>query len=87
MASFLDGAVAMACLAISVFFLRFWRQSEERLFLCLASGFGVFAINYAALGLLPLADEHLAYAFALRLVGFVAILVGVAMKERELAEP
>jgi hypothetical protein len=87
MASFLDGAVAMACVAISVFFLRFWRESEERLFLCLAAAFGVFAVNYSALGLLPLADEHLAYAFVLRLIGFVAILIGVALKERELVEP
>lgn len=85
-ASFLDGAAAMACLAVGVFFARFWRESEDRLFACLATAFWVFAINYAVLGLLPFADERRAYAFVLRLVGFVAILVGVTSKSRELAE-
>ena len=87
MASFLNGAVAMACLGIGVFFVRFWRESADRLFLCLAAGFAVFAINYAVLGVLPLADERRAYAFALRLAGLIAILIGVALKDRELAKP
>ena len=86
MASFLDGAVSMACLAIGTYFARFWRESGDRLFLCLSAGFLIFAINYAVLGLLPLADERRAYAFVLRLVGFVAILIGVWLKERELVE-
>jgi hypothetical protein len=86
MASFLDGAVAMACLAIGSFFARFWRESADRLFLCLAAAFWIFAINYTLLGVLPIADERRAYAFALRLVGFVAILIGVLLKDRELVE-
>ena len=59
---------------------------RDRLFLCLAAGFWIFAINYAVLGVLPLADERRAYAFVLRLVGFVAILIGVVLKDRELVE-
>jgi|SRR5205809_8001538 len=86
MASFLDGAAAMACLAVGTFFVRFWRESQDRLFLCLAAAFLIFAINYTVLGLLPLADQSRAYAFALRLIGFVAILIGVMLKDRELAE-
>ncbi len=75
----------MACASIGVFFYRFWRESADRLFLCLSIAFGIFAINYAALGILPLADEHRVYAFALRLLGFGAILLGLALKDRELA--
>jgi uncharacterized protein (TIGR04206 family) len=85
-ASFLDGAAAMACLAVGAFFVRFWRESADRLSACLATAFWIFAVNYAVLGLLPFADERRAYAFALRLVGFVAILVGVVSKSRELTE-
>ena len=85
MASFFNGAAAMACLAAGLFFVRFWRESEDRLFVCLAAAFGTFAINYGMLGILPLADERRAYAFALRLIGFVAILVGILIKNRELA--
>ena len=86
MASFLYSAAAMACLANGIFFARFWRESLDRFFLCLAAAFWIFAINYAVVGLLPLADERMGYAFALRLVGFVVILVGVTLKDRELAD-
>ena len=86
MASFLNGAVAMACLAIGVYFLRFRRESGDRLFACLAGAFWIFAINYTVLGVLPMADERRAYAYVLRLVGFVTILIGLLIKDTELAE-
>jgi Family of unknown function (DUF5985) len=85
-ASFLNGVAAMACLAVATFFVRFWHESEDRVFACLAAAFSIFAVNYGALGLLPFADERRAYAFALRLIGFVAILIAVTAKSRELAE-
>lgn len=85
-ASFLNGVAAMACLAVAAFFVRFWQESADRVFACLAAAFSIFAINYGLLGLLPYADDRRAYAFALRLIGFVAILVGIMVKGRELAE-
>jgi hypothetical protein len=85
-ASFLNGVAAMACLAVATFFVRFWRESEDRVFACLAAAFSIFAINYGLLGLLPFADDRRAYAFPLRLIGLVAILVGTMIKGRELAE-
>lgn len=85
-ASFLNGVAAMACLAVAAFFVRFWRESADRVFACLAAAFVIFAINYGLLGLLPYADDRRTYAFALRLIGFVAILVGVMVKGREFAE-
>ncbi len=86
MAGFLNGAAAMSCVAVGTYFARFWRETGDRLFWCLAAAFWLFAINYAAIGLLPVEDERGAYAFALRLVGFAAILVGVLLKDRELAD-
>jgi len=86
MVVFLDGVAALGCAAVALFFLRFWRETRDRLFVCLAAAFSTFATNYAILGVLPLADDRRAYAFALRLAGFVAILVGVALKDRELAD-
>jgi uncharacterized protein (TIGR04206 family) len=85
-ASFLNGVAAMACVAVATFFVRFWRESEDRLFACLAVAFWIFAVNYALLGLLPFVDERRAYVFALRLMGFLAILVGIVAKQRDLAE-
>jgi hypothetical protein len=85
-AALLNGATAMGCLGIALFFARFWRESHDRLFLCLGAAFVAFALNYAVLGLLPLLDERRGYAFILRLLAFVVILVGLVLKDRELAE-
>jgi hypothetical protein len=83
-ATFLNGATAMACLAIATFFGRFWRDSDDRLFFCLMCAFAIFAVNYSILAVVPLADERRTIAFLLRLAGFVAILAGLVLKNREL---
>jgi len=77
MAIFLDGAAAMGCMIAALFFARFWRRSGDRLFVTFAMAFGCFSINYALLGLLPLADETRPFVFLVRLIGFVAILWGI----------
>ena len=82
MVAFLDGAVAMGCIVAALFFLRFWRDSRDALFLTFAVAFGIFALNYAALGLVPFANETRPYIFLLRLLGFLAILGGIARKNR-----
>jgi hypothetical protein len=85
-AAFLNGATAIACLAVAAFFGRFWRESTDRLFFCLSAAFVAFAVNYGMLGLLSPADERRGYAFVIRLLAFVIILVGLGLKDRELAE-
>lgn len=82
----LNGATAMACLGVALFFSRFWRESGDRLFFCLSTAFVAFAVNYAVLGLLPASDERRGYAFVIRLLAFLVILVGLMLKDRELAE-
>jgi hypothetical protein len=77
---FLNGAAAMGCLIAAVFFARFWRESGDSLFLTFAVAFGIFAVNHAVLGLVPFADETRPYVFLIRLVGFLAILFGIARK-------
>jgi hypothetical protein len=80
MVNFLHGVAAMACAVSGLFFLRFWRQSRDGIFLSFAVAFWVFAVDYAVLGLVPLANERRPYVFGLRLVGFGVILWGIARK-------
>ena len=80
MVGFLNGAVAMGCVVAALFFLRFWRDADDSLFLTFAIAFGTFAVNHAVLGLVPFADETRPYVFLLRLVGFLAILWGIVRK-------
>ena len=85
-AAALNGAASLAFAAIGLFFARFWRESRDRLFACLTIGFSILAANYALLATLPAADVRLSFAFLLRLLGLVAILAGICLKDREFVE-
>jgi hypothetical protein len=82
MIDFLYGAATMGCVVVGLFFLRFWRDSLDRLFLMFALGFWVLAINYAVLGTVSFADEYRVYVFMLRLVAFCLIIYGIFDKNR-----
>jgi hypothetical protein len=79
---FLDGVVAMGCAAAALIFLRFWRESDDRVAFAFALALGIFAIDYALLGLVPIVDERRSYVFVPRLLGFAAILWGIVENHR-----
>ena len=79
---FLYGASAMGCAVAGLYFLRFWRQSFDRLFLLFAFAFWLLAVNYALLGTIQFANETRVYIFSLRLVAFCLILYGIFDKNR-----
>jgi hypothetical protein len=82
MVIFLQGAVAMGCAVAGLFFLRFWRDSRDRLFRWFALAFWVLALSYALLGLIAFATEWRVYVFVLRLLAFSLILFGIYEKNR-----
>lgn len=82
MDAFLYGAAAMNCAVIGLFFLRFWRQSLDRLFLMFALAFLILAVDRAVLGLFDFATEWRPYVFLLRLLAFCLILYGIYDKNR-----
>jgi hypothetical protein len=79
---FLWGALATASTVVTLFFVRFWRVSNDRLFLYFALGFLTLAANWTALALIhpPLESRH--YLYVLRLLAFVLIIVGIIDKNR-----
>ena len=79
---FVQGAVAMGCVVAGTFFLRFWRESRDRLFLYFCAAFWMLGLSYAALGTVSVATEWRVYVFLLRLLAFCTILLGVAEKNR-----
>ncbi|WP_093525101.1 DUF5985 family protein [Stigmatella erecta] len=78
----LNGALVMACLACALFFVRFWRESKDRLFALFALSFTVMSLNWFALGLLPVDDERRHYVYVIRLVSFLLILFAIWDKNR-----
>ena len=80
---FLSGATARACLVVCLFFLRFWRESTDRLFAYFATAFWLLGANYAVIGVAHVGAEGRPYVFLLRLLAFGAIIVGIVSKNRE----
>jgi Fe2+ transport system protein B len=79
---FLHGTVAMGCAVAAIFFVRFWRQSRDRLFLWFALAFSVLALSYTLLGTIPVATEWRVWVFVIRLLAFCLIVYGIVEKNR-----
>lgn len=79
---FLNGISACGSLIAGVLFLKFWRETRERLFVWFALAFWMFALNWGAISLLQPADEARHLYFVPRLMGFLLILAAIIDKNR-----
>jgi hypothetical protein len=79
---FLQTVSATGALAAGLFFLRFWRDSRDRLFGFFGAAFCVLAISWALLALVNPSAETRPYAYAIRLVAFLLMIVGMVDKNR-----
>ena len=80
MIEFMSGAVTLAYLLAAFFFLRFWRRTADRLFLAFTIAFFLFAINQGLACLLDVYNEPSSFIYALRVMGFLLILVAIVDK-------
>jgi hypothetical protein len=74
--------LAMASLVATLFFLRYWKVSRDRLFAFFAVAFAILAVNWLALAVIAPAVEAAHLVYFIRLVAFVLIIVGIADKNR-----
>jgi hypothetical protein len=79
---FLLGAVAMASLGVSLFFLRFWKTTHDRFFLFFAASFLIEAVERAMMAVIPYSNEQEPLFYLLRLLAFVLILYAIIDKNR-----
>jgi uncharacterized membrane protein HdeD (DUF308 family) len=84
---FLLGAVATASLAAGLFFLRFWRETKDRLFMAFSISFFMEGINRTALALSQSPQEGAAFFYLVRLLAFLLIFLAVADKNRAARTP
>jgi hypothetical protein len=82
MEEFIMGAIAMASLVASLFFLRFWRETGDRLFLIFSASFCLLAATRIGLGLSQVQQESSTHWYWVRLVAFLLILVAIVDKNR-----
>ena len=80
----LTGALAMGYLVAATFFLRFWRQTRDRLFGIFALAFFMLAGQRVALSLLDptRGSESLTHLYVIRLAAFLCILGAIVDRNR-----
>jgi hypothetical protein len=74
------GASVLASAAIALFFLRFWQQTRDRLFLIFALAFAVFAANRILLSALDDQREAQTAVYLARALTFALIALAIADK-------
>lgn len=79
---FLSGAITMGFLFGGLFFLRFWRQTSDQLFLTFAVAFWLLGIVQALLALTPLRVEERSWLYVIRLLAFLLIAGSIIRKNR-----
>lgn len=82
LAQFIHGATMSANLLVSLYFLRFWRETRDRLFAGFSVAFLIFAVNRILLSVLHTENEARTFVYVLRLIGFLLIIAVVIDKNR-----
>jgi uncharacterized membrane protein HdeD (DUF308 family) len=83
----LMGAVAMASLVATLFFLRFWSRTRDPLFLFFAAAFAIDTASRIALGLSHPSEELEPFFYMARLVMFGLIIAAIVQKNRPRRSP
>ncbi len=78
----LAGAIIMGYLVAGLFFLRFWKRSNDSLFVYFAVAFWLLAAQRLALALTAERNEENTGYYIVRLAAFVLILIGIWNKNQ-----
>ncbi|HWK10405.1 MAG TPA: DUF5985 family protein [Vicinamibacterales bacterium] len=79
---FLSGITVCSCWGAAVFFLRYWRDTRDRLFLLFAIGLFVLSLNWVALEIVRPVAETRHYFYVIRLIAFGCMVAGIWDKNR-----
>ncbi len=79
---FMLGAIMMCYLVAGVFFLRFWRETRDRLFIMFSVAFWLLALNQVGFVFVAEGSEARGYSYLVRLLAFILILIAIADKNR-----
>ena len=82
MRALINGAIAMGCFVIGLFFVRFYRERRDQLFALFGAAFWLMAVNHTVLGLSTGIAETQLYVYVLRLLAFLLIIAAIVQKNR-----
>jgi uncharacterized membrane protein HdeD (DUF308 family) len=79
---FLLGVIATTSLIAAAFFLKFWRQTRDVLFLAFSAAFLIEGINRISVLFIERPDEGNPSIYIVRFLAFLLILVAIVNKNR-----
>lgn len=82
MGLFVQGMSAMACIAIALFFLRFWQSTQDRFFFVFAVAFGLMCATRLVSAALGAAETHSGYVYWVRFLAYLLIVAAIIDKNR-----
>lgn len=80
MRDFLSGMITMGFLTGGLFFLKFLRQSGDRLFLAFAVAFWLLAANQALTTIVNVPNDERSWIYLLRIAAFIFITIAIIQK-------
>lgn len=80
MAQFLSGMATAGFLVAALFFVRFWRRTQDLLFAAFGIAFLLFAASQASSLMFAAPQDDTTWTYVLRLAGFVLLLIAIAGK-------
>ena len=78
--AFASGATTMGFFVASLFFLRFWRNTGDELFLSFALAFVLLGLGHMLLTIGSVPEEHRSWLYLIRLGAYLLILFAIARK-------
>ena len=82
MNDFISGILTMGYIVAGIFFLRFWRETRDRLFAMFGAAFFILAAQRIGLDFLGDEAESATLWYFVRLVAFVIIIIAIVDKNR-----
>lgn len=80
MGDFLMGAITLGWTVAAMFFVRFWRETRDRLFLMFAVSFVILALTRIVMVVADLPDNEHTVLYWLRLAAYLLILTAIVDK-------
>jgi hypothetical protein len=80
LASFLSGLVTMGFVIAAMFFFRFWKRTEDPLFMTFGFAFLLLALNQALIGLSDMTGEGRSLLYLPRLAAFALLIAAIVSK-------
>lgn len=82
MQALVAGALTMGYAVAALFFLKFWRQSRDRLFAMFSAAFAILAIQRPVLAVITDMQGDTTWLYALRLAAYLLMLAAIVDKNR-----